>query len=304
MKMGFRVRVPLATAIVLGGSGVALVVMVATQASASAIPAATRAARMLLTARATPASETFSRPSGGVRLVLVDQRLTTAEAVAVAVVNGNSSAIYRSLCFVLEHHTAQGWRAVTRTHGVRVGCPIWAGSVQAAHSRQNEQLELYDDLQPGRYRITLFYRPVPKHWHVIPRLTRRDRFIRLAIIVHRAPARPPPHLSEQRLVQIAQDAAAHAGDPHPTLIQHAAGTRFEAVRVVSGDLLFEWNWSYLIAERGRFTFSGVGPRGGAVTGSVLTLVVDAQTGQVTDSGLGKRYPRLRQLGRVITDAHS
>jgi hypothetical protein len=205
----------LATACVLGGCGLALVVMVATQATASVSPAAKRAARVLLSARATPAGETVARPSGGVRLVLADQRLTSAEAVAVVVVNGGSSAIYRSLCFVLEHDTAQGWRAVTRTHGVSAGCAIWAGSVQAAHSRQNEQLELYDDLQPGRYRITLFYRPVPKHWRVIPRLTRHDHFIRRPLIVHRAPERPRPRLSEQRLVQIAQDAAAHAGDPQP-----------------------------------------------------------------------------------------
>jgi hypothetical protein len=40
--------------------------------------------------------ECDTRPSGRVRLVLVDQRLTTAEAVAVAVVNRSSSAILPS----------------------------------------------------------------------------------------------------------------------------------------------------------------------------------------------------------------
>jgi hypothetical protein len=249
------------------------------------------------------ASSAAAAPSGQVRLLVPHRRLTTGEAVPVTVVNNSSSAIYRSLCFILERGTSQEWRAITQTHGVHVACAIWAGVVQAAHSRQSEQLELYDDLRPGSYRITLFYRPVRKHWRVIPPLTRRDRFVRAPITVHRAPVRPNPRLSEKRLVQIAERAAANAGDPDPTLIQHAAGPRFEAVRISSGDLVFEWNWSYLIAERGHFEFSGVGPPPGrTVTGTVLTLVVDAATGRVTDTGLSNRYPHLSRLGPVTTDA--
>jgi hypothetical protein len=240
-------------------------------------------------------------PSGQVGLVLPHLPLTTGEGVPVTVANSSSSAIYRSLCFVLERRTARGWRVIARTHAVPVACAIVAGVVQAAHSRQPEQLELYDDLRPGSYRITLFYRPVAKHPQVIPRLTRHDRLVRMLITVHRAPVRPNPRLSETRLLRIAEDAAANAGDPHPSLIQQAAGPRLEAVLIASGDLVFEWNWSYLIAERGKFTFSGLGLGSTTVTGSVLTLVVDAATGQVTDSGLSKRYPHLRRLGHVTTD---
>jgi len=245
---------------------------------------------------------TEARASGQVRLVLQHQPLTTAEAVPVTVINGNGSAIYRSLCFVLERRTSNGWQAIRRSHGAPVACTIWAGGVQAAHSRQPEQLELYDDLRPGSYRITLFYRPVPKHPRVIAKLTRRDRFVRLLITVRRA-SRPKPRLPEKRLLRIAEDAATRTGDPHPRLIQHAAGTRFEAVRISSGDLVFEWNWSYLIAERGHFICQAcsVPPGAKPPTGSVLTLVVDAANGQVTDSGLSKRYPPLRRLGHVTTD---
>lgn len=239
--------------------------------------------------------------AGQVRLVLQREPLTTAEAVPVTVINGSASAIYRSLCFVLERRTSHGWRTIRRSHGAPVACTIWAGMVQAAHSRQPEPLELYDDLRPDSYRITLFYRPVPKNARVISKLTRRDRFVRLLITVSRAPRRPMPQLSEQRLLRIAEDAAARASDPHPSLIQHAAGTRFDAVRISSGDLVPKWDWSYLIAERGHFSYTGVGLSNATITGSVLTLVVDAANGQVTDSGLSKRYPRLRRLGHVTTD---
>lgn len=260
-------------------------------------------ARAVLAGVALPGGAAKARASGHVRLVQPHQPLITAEAVPVTVINGGASAIYRSLCFVLERRTSHGWQAIRRSHGVPVACTIWAGVVQAAHSRQPEQLELYDDLRPGSYRITLFYRPVPQHPRVIAKLTRRDRFVRQLITVHRAPRRPKPRLSEKRLLRIADDATARAGDSHPRLIQHAAGTRFEAVGISSGDLVFEWNWSYLIAERGHFICQACSVPAGAKppTGSVLTLVVDAANGQVTDSGLSKRYPRLRQLGHVTTD---
>src|SRR4051812_43029535 len=194
-------------------------------------------APVVLAGVALPGGATEARASGQVRLVLQQEPLTTAEAVPVTVINGSASAIYRSLCFVLERRTSHGWQAIRRSHGVPVACTIWAGVVQAAHSRQPEQLELYDDLRPDSYRITLFYRLVPKHWRVIRKLTRRDRFVRLLITVRRAPRRPKPRLSEKRLLRIAEDAAARAGDPHPRLIEHAAGTRFDAVRVSSGDLV-------------------------------------------------------------------
>jgi hypothetical protein len=252
---------------------------------------------------ALPGGASEAGASGQVRLVLPHEPLTTAESVPVTVINGSASAIYRSLCFVLERQTSHGWQAIRRSHGVPVICTIWAGVVQPAHSRQPEPLELYEDLQPGIYRITLFYRHAPKHPRLIPKLTRRDRFVRLLITVGPAPRRPRPQLPEKRLLRIAKDAAARSGDPRPRLIQHAAGTRYDAVRIASGDLVFEWNWSYLIAERGHFICQACSvPRGAKPpSGSVLTLVVDAANGQVTDSGISKRYPPLRRLGHVTTD---
>lgn len=243
------------------------------------------------------------RASGEVQLVLPPGPLTTAESVRVTVANGSASAIYRSLCLVLERQTSHGWQTIRRSHGIPVACTIWAGAVQPAHSRQPEPLQLYDDMQPGIYRITLFYRHVPKHPRLIPKLTRRDRFVRLLLTVRPAPRRPRPRLSEKRLLQIAKDAAARNGDPRPRLIQHAAGTRFDAVRISSGDLVFDWSWSYLIAERGHFVCQACSTPPGAKTptGSVITIVVDAKSGRGTDGGIGNRYPHLRRVGHVTTD---
>jgi hypothetical protein len=121
-----------------------------------------------------------------------------------------------------------------------------------------------------------------------------------------AAARPRPgwpHLTERRIVQIAERAAAAAGDRRPTLIQHSAGTRQRANAIASGDRVPGKRWSYLIAERGSFVlkFVSVPPGARAPRGTVLTLVVDAATGTVSDLGASNRYPNLAALGAVSTD---
>jgi hypothetical protein len=96
---------------------------------------------------------------------------------------------------------------------------------------------------------------------------------------------------------------AGAGDPRPTLIQHSEGSRYRANLVASGDIVPGKAWSYLIAERGHFVFNDTpGPPGSrAPSGSVITLVVDAATGEITDYGVSDRYPRLAVLGPLKTD---
>jgi hypothetical protein len=229
------------------------------------------------------------------------QAIYPGEDLQVEVVNHSASSIYQSTCFVLARLTARGWRQVLRSHGVNIACAIWGGHVQGAHSSQPVGLALYDDLRPGTYRITLYYRLVPKHSQVRGPLTRRDRFARLVLTLGPAPAKPRPALSEKRILHLALGAANRGGDQHPTLIQHAAGSHFKAVLVGQGDLIPEWNWSYLIAIRGHFAYTGVGPGNETIHGTVITLVVDAATGQVTDSGLSTRYPPLERLGKVTTD---
>jgi hypothetical protein len=112
-----------------------------------------------------------------------------------------------------------------------------------------------------------------------------------------------PRLSERRLLRIATSAAARAGDSHPAMIQHSEGTRHDANLVDSGEGVPGREWSYLIAARGHFVarnFEGV-PGSAVPRGSVLTLVVSASSGEVTDDGLSDRYPDLARLGPVHTD---
>jgi hypothetical protein len=87
------------------------------------------------------------------------------------------------------------------------------------------------------------------------------------------------------------------------LIQHSAGTRAEANLVASGDLVPGTQTSYLIAERGHFVLNDapIPPGAHAPSGSVLTLIVNAATGQITDLGVSNTCPDLAKLGPVTTD---
>lgn len=247
------------------------------------------------------ASGSSATPSAGVRLVVSHHRLFPGENVSLRL--ESTSLLFYSSCPRLDRATAQGWREVTRSHGARVGCPLRLGSPQSPHTPAAVGLILYDDLRPGTYRITLWARLIPRHWKRLVPLSSRDLVLRQVIRLHPAPRLRRPRLSETRLLAIAEGAATSGGDPTPTIIQHAAGRRFEANLVASGDEVFEWNWSYLIAIRGRFSFPNA-PRlagGPAPGGSVITLVVDAATGEVTDSGVAKTFPDLAKLGPVTTD---
>ena len=60
----------------------------------------------------------------------------------------------------------------------------------------------------------------------------------------------------------------------------------------------------LVVAHGNFTAYGVSPPGSNVnpTGKVLTLVVDASTGQPTDSGIQRNTPDMSKVGPVTTIA--
>src|SRR5579859_5867553 len=133
-----------------------------------------------------------------VSLVLSNEKaLYPGEDLQVKVVNDGAGSIYQSGCFVLARLTARGWRQVVYSHGINISCAIWGGRVQDAHSPQRVGLALYDDLRPGTYRITLYYRLVPRHWKVLKPLTRHDRFVRLRFTLGSAPAKPRPVLSDR-----------------------------------------------------------------------------------------------------------
>jgi hypothetical protein len=241
-----------------------------------------------------------------VRLVLPKAVLRAGQSVEVTVVNTGHALILRGLCLTLAHRVGSLWVVVRRTHGVPVPCPPTASIPQNARSRESVTLPLYDDLVPGLYRVSLRYKRAA-HGPNLGRLAGpgvRTVQARLTVLEFR-PGREP-ELGERRLLTLALQAAQANGDPHPSLVQHAEGARFEAVLVSSGDLVFEWNWSILIAIRGHFTATNVPVPPGArpPTGTVLTLVIDARSGHATDFGLGHRYPKLARLGPVTTDLRS
>lgn len=115
------------------------------------------------------------------------------------------------------------------------------------------------------------------------------------------------------VMNLATSKVAAAGDPRPELIEHAIGTRAEANAVAAGDVVPGTRPSYLIAIRGQFTVPNVAPPLGpwapasaanappTETYRVMTLVVDAQTRQVTDFGLANSLPDLSRMGNVVVD---
>lgn len=121
-----------------------------------------------------------------------------------------------------------------------------------------------------------------------------------------AAATQPRSLTEAQILRIALRTAAGNGDPRPTLIQHSDGTRANANRLTAGAPSGGDARSILIAERGRFVgYGAIIPPGAALPrGTVITIIVNASTGRVTDGGISYRYPPLAQLGPVTTDFRS
>lgn len=269
---------------------------------------------VLVTGASATAWATTSPASSPVRLVLPHHALRAGQSVQVTIIKPASRDLLISACPLLQLREAHGWKAITQTHGVHVGCSL-TNSVPFNADEHTWGLILYDDLQPGTYRITMAYKVLPRHWRTA-NLKHHYRLTRAELTVLRFRPGPAPHLSERRIKRIALKAAGG----HATLIQHAEGTRFDANRIAGGDLIWDWHWAYLIAIKGHFKFNPSGPSGsyapdhaeglgkdtaGKRTGpqsyTVITLVLDAQTGRGEDFGVSNDYPDIAQLGPVTTD---
>ena len=118
-----------------------------------------------------------------------------------------------------------------------------------------------------------------------------------------APPTTVAGLTETQVMSIAIQGATAAGDPKPTDIAHSTGTRAQANLLAAGETVPGDQPSLLIVEHGRFIASNAPtpPGAPAPTGTVLTLVVDQATGQVTDTGIQGSTPDLHELGAVTTD---
>lgn len=107
-------------------------------------------------------------------------------------------------------------------------------------------------------------------------------------------------VSESQLLAIALRMAADADEHSPTLIQYSQGDRVQANLVASGARSVEHRSTYLIAVRGQFTYwmAKRPPGQPPPKGTVMTLVIDAETGRLCDVGIHTSYPQLEGLGPV------
>lgn len=113
-------------------------------------------------------------------------------------------------------------------------------------------------------------------------------------------------IDERQLLTMALSVAARAGDPNPELIQHARGSRFD-VTGTTGSVVFSDAPSYIVVMKGNFGAPGphrpihpVTCDESVVAYPFQIIVIDAETGQITDSGSSSQSPDLRPLGEVVT----
>jgi hypothetical protein len=114
-------------------------------------------------------------------------------------------------------------------------------------------------------------------------------------------------MHDSELLVLAREVAARFGDPNPTLIQHARGTRFDLTRA-TGSTVFDDTPSCIFAMEGNFRWHHSRPansdrqpfeRDGSYR--FLTVVIDAKTGKPMDHGASNSPRDLTALGNLITD---
>ncbi|MGO9972052.1 MAG: hypothetical protein ACLP01_04430 [Solirubrobacteraceae bacterium] len=123
------------------------------------------------------------------------------------------------------------------------------------------------------------------------------------------PGAAPPTagaIDENELLALALEVAARKGDPNPELIQHARGSRFDVTRT-TGSTVFSDAPSYIVVMKGNFRRRRSRPPGAdptdeqAVSYPFQTVVVDIETGEITDSGSSNQAPDLTPLGEIVTE---
>ena len=115
----------------------------------------------------------------------------------------------------------------------------------------------------------------------------------------------PAPFREDQVLSVALKFAEDSGEPHPSLIQHAAGPHDHAFEIGSfgNRIPRDSTRCFLIAVRGSFVLHNAHPPAGveAPRGTVLVLYINAETGAYMGRGLGDLFPDLEKLGPVTTD---
>jgi hypothetical protein len=115
-------------------------------------------------------------------------------------------------------------------------------------------------------------------------------------------------MTRDELLQRAREIAARHGDPDPELIQHAYGTRYELTRT-TGSMVFEDSPSCLLLMKGHFRAQRrrrhrpIGPpiEEEWYSYAYQKVVINLDTGQITDSGGSHKPPDFSLLVEVVTD---
>jgi hypothetical protein len=108
-------------------------------------------------------------------------------------------------------------------------------------------------------------------------------------------------LGTAQLSEIASEFAAGMGDSAPSSIEYVTGNRGPVVLALSGDAVEDNDDVDAIIMHGRFVDHRA-PRPSEVpapNGTVLTLVINATTGELNDFGIQSEEPDIKALGPVI-----
>lgn len=107
-------------------------------------------------------------------------------------------------------------------------------------------------------------------------------------------------LGEAKIKQIALEFAATMGDPNPTAIEYAKGNRQQIVFAFSQDDVSDNTEVDAIVMHGQFVAKHAPVPAGASAphGSVLIMVINATTGELTDIGIQQQAPNLSAFGPV------
>jgi ABC-type glycerol-3-phosphate transport system substrate-binding protein len=107
-------------------------------------------------------------------------------------------------------------------------------------------------------------------------------------------------LGAAKIKQIALEFAASMGDPNPTAIEYVQGSRQQVVFAFSKDEVLDNTEVDAIVMHGRFMSKNapVPAEGSPPSGSVLIMVVNATTGELTDIGIQQQSPNLNAFGPV------
>lgn len=115
-----------------------------------------------------------------------------------------------------------------------------------------------------------------------------------------APQTAAAPLGQTAIKEIALGFAAKMGDSHPTGLEYVQGGRRQIVQAFSDDEVPNSTEVDAIVMRGQFIAKNapMPPGASSPSGTVLIVVINATTGEMTDFGIQQQPPNLNAFGPV------